>query len=140
MNQNPGFSSLPPSPVLVTILAVIVAVVVVVVFTVILIRTRLTGFTFTFSVIVIITALALTTWWTYQSRDNRGKEIAHWLATTQNITVSSDEALDLLEGGSMVVNYNGALTNVQFVRQAGSNDIVVYATDKGHVLDPIAGK
>lgn len=135
MESNPGFSSLPPSPVLVGILAAIVAVVVVVVFTVILIRTRLTGFTFAFSIVVIITALSLGTWWTIQTRDNRGKEIAHWLAQDHNITVSGDEALQLLEGGNMVVDVDGTPCDIQFVHRAGSSDIFVYVSGQGRVLD-----
>jgi uncharacterized protein YacL len=135
MNSNPGFSSLPPSPVLVTILAAIVGVVAVVVFTVILIRTRLTGFTFAFSVIVIITALGLGAWWTIQTRDNRGKEVAHWLAQQHDITVSGDEALQLLEGGNMVVDVEGVPSRIEFVHRAGSEDIFVYVSGQGRVLD-----
>ena len=130
---------MPPSPVLVVILAVVLAVLVVVVFTVVLIRTRLTPFSFAFAVICILTLLGLATYWTFTARETRGNEIADWLNRTEGISVSSDEALGLLEGGSLIVNYNGSPVRIEFDREAGSNAIVVYVAGPGQILQPRTG-
>ena len=125
--DNPGFSSAPASPVIIAVIAIIAAVVTVVAFTVILIRTRMSGFAFGFSVFVAIAAIIGATVWTMSLQDDRGSDISTWLMRTHGISVTSAEAISLLEGGKLVVSYDGARQIIEFVPAAGAGDIVVYS-------------
>lgn len=132
--DNPGFSSAPASPVIIAVIAIIAAVVTVVAFTVILIRTRMSGFAFGFSVFVAIAAIIGATVWTMSLQDDRGSDISTWLMKTHGISVTSAEAIDLLEGGKLVVSYEGAPECIEFVPAAGAGDIVVYSMTDGKPL------
>jgi hypothetical protein len=137
--DNPGFASSPPSPVIIAVLAIIAAVVTVVAFTVILIRTRMSGFAFGFSVVVAIAAIIGATVWTMSLRDDRGSDISNWLMKTHGISITAGEAIDLLEGGKLIVEYMGHPECVEFVATAGDANIVVYSVDERTPL-PIAAQ
>lgn len=138
LTDNPGFSAAPASPIIIAVIAILAAVVTVVAFTVILIRTRMSGFAFGFSVVVAIAAIIGATVWIMSMQGDRGSDISNWLMRTHSISVSSSEAIDLLEGGKLVVNYAGEPTCIEFVPSAGQGDIVVYSVTNGAPL-PLPG-